>query len=324
MKEYNHLSQVERYNICMYLVQGFSKSDIAKAMNRSVSTIYRELERNKRPQNGYYAASVADSYAHGRLRRARRGSQYSADVWNIVYALLKKKWSPEQIRNHLCVVHNIEISIQTIYRHIKKDRRKGGMLYKSLRIMSKVRRKSYGSKDSRGRLEGKKDITTRPIEADKRLEIGHWEGDTVMGGDRKECVLTLVDRKSGYAFVEKLRARTAEETNYALNRIISKHREKFKTITFDNGTEFHSYKKIEERFGVQCYFAKPHHPWERGCNENFNGLLRQYLPKGKSMKEIGTAKLEVILQELNERPRKRHSFKSPQEVYLYGEPLSHL
>ncbi len=318
MNTYTQLSREERYTMCMFLAKGFSKTEIAVAMNRSPSTIYRELERNKR-SNGRYAASVAHNYYRGRLRRSRRGSTFSEDCWKEIFRLLRQKWSPEQIVDHMDKSFGINISVQTIYRRIKKDRRNGGFKYLDLRIMPKVRRKSYGNNDLRGKLSGKKHISTRPLEADNRTEIGHWEVDTVMGGNRHEWVLTMVDRKSGYGFIEKLRHRTAEEVLYAINRIIRTDPSKFKTLTFDNGTEFHSYKKIEELFNIQCYFATPHSPWQRGCNENYNGLLRQYLPKGKSFKNIGTAKLFKIMQALNDRPRKRHGFKPPKEIYLNGK-----
>ena len=316
MNSYTHLSLEERYLMCQYLVNGFSIPNIALLLSRSPSTLYRELKRNKRHHNGAYAASVAHSYYRGRLRRSRKGSQYEDEIWSFIFFLLSKKWSPEQIVFYLKENSKIIISIQTIYRKIKKDRRKGGLLYHNLRIMPKVRRKAYGTSDSRGRLGGKKNISERPEEANMRLTVGHWEADTVMGANKNECVLTMVDRKSGFAFIEKMRNRTAKEALYALNRIIKKEPNKFKTITFDNGTEFHSYKSIERTFKIPCYFANSHRPWERGCNENFNGLLRQYIPKGSSLKNIGSRRIETILQELNERPRKRHGFKSPKEVYL--------
>jgi IS30 family transposase len=160
-------------------------------------------------------------------------------------------------------------------------------------------------------------ISDRPEAINARSEFGHWEADTVMGKDKHQCILTLVERKTGLARIAKLNNRTAKLVLRALARIISKEPHLFKTITFDNGTEFHSYKELERRFNVICYFANPHHPWERGSNENFNGLLRQYLPKGQPLDYIGEVKLDVICRRLNTRPRKRLGFISPQEV-TYG------
>lgn len=160
-------------------------------------------------------------------------------------------------------------------------------------------------------------ISERPLSIDNKDQFGHWEGDTVMGNDRRQCFLTLVERKSGFNRIVKLEKRTAKNVTKALIEIISMEPELFKSITFDNGTEFHSYKVIEEIFGIDCYFANPHHPWERGCNENFNGLLRQYFPKGSSLSYIGKVKTQKASDELNDRPRKRLGFMTPKEV-LYG------
>jgi IS30 family transposase len=158
-------------------------------------------------------------------------------------------------------------------------------------------------------------ISERPAYIDERLEFGHWEADTVMGKDKHQCFLTLVERKSGLNRIVKLKNRTAKNVTKALIELIAAEPDKFKTITFDNGTEFHSYKIIEELFGVVCYFANPHHPWERGCNENFNGLLRQYFPKKTSLSYIGKVRTQYVSEQLNSRPRKRLGFKTPKEVF---------
>jgi IS30 family transposase len=164
-------------------------------------------------------------------------------------------------------------------------------------------------------LAGKRHITERPIEAEKRLQIGHWEGDTVIGRDKHACVLTLVDRRSGYAVIKKLKARTAAQATQATATAIAEQAGKFSTITFDNGTEFHSYAQLERDFPVTCYFATPYHSWERGSNENLNGLIRQYLPRGTCLKRLTQKECDYIANELNTRPRKRHGFKTPAEIY---------
>lgn len=316
MKTYSQLSLDERYTLAILKARGVSIPFIAGALRRHPSTLYRELSRNLRP-SGRYAAFVAHSYATARNHRCHRGSQFSDEQWQLVVSLLRRRWSPEQVSAVLRQQHRLSISFKTIYRMLAKDRRKGGFLYLDMRILSNPVRKHYRSVDYRGRLKGRRPISERPTGAQDRSEFGHWEADTVMGGDRFECVLTMVERKTGYAQTAKVRHRTAAETNKAIGRIINANPGWFKTITFDNGTEFHSYKKLERRFGITCYFAAPHHPWERGSNENFNGLLRQYLPKRTSMYNIGDAKLARISNELNTRPRKRYGFKSPQEV-LYA------
>src|SRR5262249_393926 len=152
-------------------------------------------------------------------------------------------------------------------------------------------------------------------EVETRRRIGHWEGDTVMGRDLRHCVLTLVERKTGYAIIKKLTARNKEEITAAACRAIRRHCARFKTLTLDNGTEFHDYAVLEQRFPVKGYFATPYHSWQRGSNENFNGLLRQYLPKGTCMRNVTQLQCDHIADDLNNRPRKRHNFKTPASLY---------
>lgn len=315
MKPYSQLSQEERYFFSTLKARGVSIPRIAKELDRAPSTLYRELKRNIRPTTGYYQAYIADSYAIARRRRSRRGSRFSKECWDLVVKLLAQEWSPEQVSRHLEKNHLFSISFQTIYRMIRKDRRHGGTLFKFLRIMPKQRRKHYRSDDSRGVLRGKRLISERPAIINDRSEPGHWEADTVMGKDKHQCVLTLVERMTGEARLAKLSNRTAANACAAITKIIRSEPYRFKSITFDNGTEFHSYKKLESQFPIVCYFANPHHPWERGTNENFNGLLRQYIPKGHSLDYIGNRKLAFFCDRLNNRPRKRFDFRSPQEVF---------
>lgn len=323
MKGYSQLSLEEGYHLAALKARGVSIRQIAQQMGRHPSTLYRELGRNPRP-TGCYTASVAHGYSRARLHRERRGSHFSQEQWQLVFKLINLQLSPEQISGTLADLGVLQISAKTIYRKINYLRSKGNLLYRQLRISSKLRKKCYRTEDYRGRLKGKRPISERPPEANDRSEIGHWEADTVMGSNPKECILTLVERKSGFAQMAKIRRRSVKEVTAAMARIISANRSLFKTITFDNGTEFHGYKKLESRFGVTCYFAAPHHPWERGSNENFNGLLRQYFPKGSTLSNVGNAKLAFFSHRLNTRPRKRHGFKSPQEL-LYGcASVSHL
>lgn len=313
MKTYTQLSLEERYSISSQRARKISFAQIARDLGRSTSTITREYNNNLRP-TGYYAAFVAHSYVTARRRSSRRGSNFPLFFWNRIRELIYEDLSPEQIVSQLAIEHIGVISIQSIYRYIRKDRLQGGDLYKHMRIMPKVRRKLYRSVDSRGVLRGKRYISERPDNINDRSEFGHWEGDTVMGKDRHQCILTLVERKSGVNRIAKLNNRTAANVNSAIIEIISRESHLFKTITFDNGTEFHGYKEIEEATGIICYFANPHHPWERGSNENFNGLLRQYFPKGRSLSYIGKVKVLAISDKLNSRPRKRLGFKTPKEV----------
>jgi IS30 family transposase len=247
----------------------------------------------------------------------------SLEGWQVVVSLLKEEWSPEQISNSLRLRGSFTVSHETIYKFILKDKKQGGTLYKYLRIMPKVRRKRYNSRDSRGILPGKRHISTRPAVVETRKQLGHWEADTVMGKDRHHCILTLVERKSGLAVIRKMNCRTAAAVTQATLPVIEGRKADFKTITFDNGTEFHDYKALEDNFPLTCYFATPYHSWERGSNENLNGLIRQYLPRGTCMSTVTQAQCDYIAYKLNSRPRKRHGYKTPQEVYSESSRLLH-
>jgi IS30 family transposase len=210
---------------------------------------------------------------------------------------------------------SLRISHETIYRRIRWDKRAGGDLWRHTRIMSKFGRKRYRSHDSRGVLPGKRSIAERPAEVDARRRRGHWEGDTVMGSDMRHCVLTLVERKTGFAIIKKLSARNTDEVTRAATRALRHHCHKFKTLTLDNGTEFHNYAVLEQHFPLKIYFATPYHSWERGSNENLNGLLRQYLPKGTCMRAVTQAQCDHIADDLNNRPRKRFGYDTPAKLY---------
>ena len=230
--------------------------------------------------------------------------------------LLHQDWSPEQIAGHLRSKRILSISHETIYRHVRRDRKRGGVLFKHLRFWKKKWRKLYRSRDSRGRLPGKRMIGERPASIEKRTHIGHWEIDTVMGRyGTKPCIVTLVERKTGYLMIGKLSARTKDEANRRTLKLINQHAKHFKTITADNGTEFHGYDYIEQASNVKFYFATPYHSWERGTNENTNGLIRQYLPKGTSMQALTQKQCNAISHKLNNRPRKRHAYKTPAQLF---------
>jgi IS30 family transposase len=312
---YHQLTQEERYLITAQLMCGHSPARIARLLDRHRSTIMRELRRNVTNHDGKYRAEKAHSYATARRRRCRRRARFSAAELAMVARLLRRKWSAEQISGVLKKRGTLRISHETIYRRIRWDKKTGGDLWRHTRIMSKFGRKRYRSHDSRGVLPGKRTISERPQEVEARQHLGHWEGDTVMGSDMRHCVLTLVERKTGYAIIKKLPARNKNAVTRATTRAIRRHCRQFKTLTLDNGTEFHDYAVLEQRFPVKVYFATPYHSWERGSNENFNGLLRQYLPKGVCMSGVTQTQCDYIANDLNTRPRKRYGFDTPAVLY---------
>jgi IS30 family transposase len=313
--KYRQITSGERYAIAALRKRKLSIREIAAELGRSPSTISREVRRNLSSQRRY-TPTKADSYAVARRRRSRRNTHFSVDDWILVEHLVTLDWSPEQVSGWLKLHGILSISHETIYLRVWQDQRTGGELWRHMRQSSKKRRKRNGSHDSRGRLAGKRHISERPPEVETRQVEGHWEIDTIMGNDHgRHSALTVVERKTGYLQMGKLVHHCAAEATAKTIEIIGRQRESFKTITADNGTEFHSYKRIEEATGVPFYFATPHHSWERGTNENTNGLIRQYLPKRTSMAHITQADLEAIADKLNSRPRKRLGYRTPEECY---------
>jgi IS30 family transposase len=296
--------------------QGLNQAQIARQLGRHRSTIGRELKRNSSRWDGNYRPSKAIERTTGRRSRSRRNQRFTADDLHRVEALLRQQWSPEQVSGFLRREQLLRISHETIYRHVWHDRHCGGNLHEQLRGARKRRfRKRYRSYDSRGRLAGKRHLSERPAPGAGRHQLGHWEIDTVMGHGNQHCIVSLVERKTGYVLIGKLKARTAHQLNHRTIRLAKRHAEHFRTITADNGTEFHSYPAIERALGLQFYFATPHHAWERGTNENTNGLIRQYLPKRTSMATLTQHQCNVIAHKLNTRPRKRLDFRTPEECF---------
>lgn len=313
MAHYKHLTYEERSIIGHYRMRQFSLREIGRRMNRSVSTISRELKRNNRSQDGKYRAFHAESNYNARKSRARRGTNFSTKDWKLVLGLLEEQYSPQQISGRLKLKGKLSISHETIYKYIWHDKKYGGELYQHLRGARKLRRKRHNSQDSRGRLAGKKMIDSRPSEIEKRLKVGHWEIDTVHGKG-KRAIVTIVERATGYVMIGQLDSRKVVDLNSRTSKLINRKSEHFKTITADNGVEFHGYKKLEKRHNLAVYFAYPYHSWQRGTNENTNGLIRQYLPKGCSMENLTQIECNSIARKLNNRPRKRYGYHTPIEM----------
>jgi IS30 family transposase len=312
---YRQLTSEERYRISACRTQGLNQAAIARELDRSPSTVSRELARNRCQIDGRYRPSKAQERTNGRRSRSRRNRRISREDWTVVTELLREKWSPEQVAGWLRSNAILSISHETIYRHVWEDRRLGGDLHMHLRGARKQRRKRNGAYDSRGRLAGKRHISERPTCVEGRHRIGHWEIDTVMGAGSPDCIVSVVERKSGYTVIGKLKARTTDELNYRMRMLIGRHPHRFNTITADNGTEFHAYEELEKATGARFYFATPYHSWERGSGENLNGLIRQYLPRKTSMAWLTQRGCDAIAQTLNNRPRKRLAFRTPEECF---------
>ena len=303
---YHHLTTRERYLIVEHKSMGWSLRKIGQALCRSAGTIRRELKRNADRSDGRYRVEKADSYARARRWRSRQGSHFKAG----------RKWSPEQVSGRLRKQGRLRIGTSTIYRWLAKDKARGGRSWLQTRQLARRYRKGYRVRDLRGRVSGKRALSERPRQADDRSEVGHIEGDTVMGRDGRHCVLTLVDRMTRRVRIVKLPARQVAEVNKALIREVRAGRLKMKSLTLDNGTEFHGFKELEAKLGIEVFFAQPYHSWERGTNENTNGLIRQYLPKGSCFKSVTQRDCNEIERELNDRPRKVLGFSTPNEAHV--------
>ena len=312
--KYHQLSTEERYEIAALRGQQAGVAEMAKHLGRHRSTIYREVKRNQSVHDGRYRASHSVEKASGRKHRSRRNWLYGPTEFEPVETLIRQRLSPEQIVGRRLLEGQAVMSHETIYRWIWADKRCGGSLWRNLRGARKQRRKRYGQYDSRGRLAGKKPIEQRPAVVASRERIGDWEIDTVHGCGTA-CVVTVVERKTGLLRMGPIQRATKEQTLDRTVKLLWAERDRVKTITADNGTEFHSYLELESILDTAVYFATPHHAWERGTNENTNGLIRQYLPKGTNLNRLTQQQCDRIAEQLNNRPRLRLGFMTPNEVF---------
>lgn len=310
MKHYRQLSPTERYQIDALNEIGWSQSSIAKRLNRHRSTISRELKRNS--INLVYRGQTAQKISHRRRCTAHKAMFTNKTIINHIRRKLRQQWSPEQIVGTL---RHCPVSHQWIYRYIRRDKSQGGTLYLNLRQARNPLRKRYGSNAVQSTIPNRIDISQRPVCVDKRLRIGDWEGDTVIGSDLKSILVTLVERKTGLLRCAKLKSRHSRQVAQTIVRLLKPFKKHVHTITFDNGTEFGRHQHISRTLDTDIYFAKPYSSWQRGSNENTNGLLRQYFPKKTNFNDITNLQLQNAVRNINNRPRKRHGFKSPIEVF---------
>lgn len=322
--KFSQLGQSERDDIHRGLLAGQSLRTIAKSLGRSASTLSRERRRNSIAA-GSYDAVVAGREATNRRRgsRPRKLAEGSA-LAQRVHDKLRRGWSPEQISGHLkqenptdrsrCVSH--ETIYTAIYAMPKGELRKE--LIGELRRAHKNRVKRSGGAVRRGQLSNMKSIHIRPPEVASRELPGHWEGDLIKGAGNRSAVATLVERKSRFVLLVKVKDSTAEAIYEGFIRVFRHVPSGMrKTLTYDQGKEMAWHAKLEKRLRLEIFFADPHSPWQRGTNENTNGLLREYLPKGIDLSTFSQKDLNLIAQALNTRPRNCLKFKTPEEVFLF-------
>ncbi|MCP4343086.1 MAG: IS30 family transposase [Desulfobulbaceae bacterium] len=309
MRHYKHLTQEQRYQISSLLQTGISQSEISRIVGVSKSTISRELNRNTGKRG--YRPKQAHHFA---IDRKANNSQSITDFgWAYVEALLAKKFSPEQITGRLRYLGWQGVpSHERIYQYIYADKKAGGKLYKHLRCQKTYRKRGTANHDRRGQLVERVDITQRPLIADNRQRLGDYEGDTVIGKGHKGVLVTLVDRATREAKIRALPNRKADKVAAACIDILAP--EKPQSITFDNGKEFAQHQAMATALKTEIYFAKPYHSWERGTNENTNGLIRQFLPKSLALDNLSEECIQAIEDNLNNRPRKVLGYQTPLEV----------
>lgn len=320
---YKHLNIDERESILKMLSEQKNLTHIAELLGRNKGTISRELSRNL-SSTGEYKPHLAQRY-YNKRRDASKDPyllEQNGRLRQYVRNKLKQYLAPEQITGRLEIDYpdnlQMRVSPLTIYSWIQRDKKDGGKLYKLLRQGHRKRRKKHGSQDKRGQIPDKRPISERPKAVDNREDIGHWEGDTVVGKSHGSFVATHVERKSRYLLVGKVDDKTPESMNDTTRQLFRKiPRSKRKTMTLDNGKEFAGFKELENSVGFCCYFADPYSSYQRGTNENTNGLLRQFFPKGTDFNEISEEEIDKIEALINNRPRKCLNYRTPHEV-LWG------
>jgi|SRR5437868_3114348 len=318
---YQHLTQHERYQIHALTRQGISVARIAAELQRSVSTLWRELRRNAGAAG--YKPAAAHRQARARQCERRNARHFSPHEWAHVGAYLRLHLSPQQVSGRLKLEQALSISPESIYQRIYQDKARGGDLAAYLRCQ-KSRRKRYASgRERRGVLRNRTSIELRPAVVAQRSRIGDWEGDTVIGKGHQGVLVTLVERKSRYTLAAQLDSRHSAKVGQAVIDLLRPHKAQCKTLTFDNGKEFADHEFIAQCLGAKVYFAHPYCSWERGLNENHNGLLRQFFPKQTNLLKVTQHQVHEAVHRLNHRPRKCLGWRTPHEVFfgLKMQPL---
>ena len=308
-----HLTKEQRYTIFLMRKEGKSQTEIAKAISVDKSTVCRELKRNSRPHGRQYDYREAHLVSQKRWKNARKRILLDEDMKAMIRGKLALFWSPEQISG-FCRRSGIRcVSHESIYRMIYRDKEDGGSLYLQLRRRGRRYRKRGGKYQYRGTIPNRTDISERPAVVDRRERFGDLEGDLVVGSGQQGAIVTIVDRMTGYSWSAMLDGKRADGVADAVIAMLRPFRGLLHTITFDNGREFSSHEAIAEELGVQVFFARPYHSWERGTNENWNDLLRQFFPKGSSFEGVPPEKLPVCTYLINSRPRKKLNYFSPNQ-----------
>lgn len=307
---YSQLTQEQRYVIKVLKKRGETQTNIADEIGVADSTISRELKRNT-GQRGY-RYKQAHQFAMKR-REGKVDCRITEEDWKRIDDLICKEWSPEQISGRLDREDNGTVSHEWIYEHIREDKLEGGDLYEHRRHPKPY--KQQGVSDGRGTLSGRTSIDERPPEVDDKSRRGDWEADLVMGANHKGALVTMVERRDKLCLIGHVKRKQAEAVKEEQIKCLKPYKDDVITITNDNGKEFAKHEDVAERLDVSVYFAHPYASWERGLSENTNGLIRQYVPKDRELREIETEELQQVADRLNHRPRKSLDYRTPHEAF---------
>lgn len=313
---YAQLTQAQRYQISSLLKMGHSKTEIANCIGVHKSTISRELKRN-RGQRGY---RPKQAHRKAQERRAANSIQIEETTWALVEEKLRLDWSPEQVSGWLRKETGISISHESIYQYIYADKQAGGDLHTHLRSQKK-RRKRWGGKDRRGKIADPVSIEERPEIVDQRTRLGDWEVDLIFGKRGTGAVVTLTERKSRFTLLRRVVAKSADLVAHTMIELLQSM-SNLETITSDNGKEFANHQLISQALEIGFYFAHPYASWERGTNENTNGLIRQYIPKDYDLTKLTAEHECFVMDRINLRPRKCLDFNTPFEVLFSQQPVA--
>ncbi|MBW6492685.1 MAG: IS30 family transposase [Lentimicrobium sp.] len=311
-----HLTVEQRYTISAMRSQGFNQTTIALAIEKDKSVVSRELRRNCDLRSGSYDSDLAQ---RKHLRRQKEKSQhkhFTDDIRQHVDACLAEDFSPEQIAGRAKLEGRSCVSHERIYQYIWQNKKEGGELYQHLRRNGRKYRKRGNAKDTRGIIKDRIGIDQRPPIVDEKIRFGDLEIDTIIGQKHQGAILTINDRRSSRVWIRRLEGKEAGPVVLKTIEALLPIKNLIHTITADNGKEFAFHKEICKALDIDFYFARPYHSWERGANENTNGLIRQYFRKGTSFENVTDEDIEHVQNQLNNRPRKKLSYLTPNEYFF--------
>jgi IS30 family transposase len=311
-----HLTESQRYTMSVLIRQGKNGTEIADAISKHKSTIGREIKRNCDNGNQEYSHELAQRKYIDRQSNKPKKQYFTGAIKDHVIAKLIQYHSPEQIAGHAKLEGISCVSHERIYQYVWQDKKEGGKLYENLRHTGRKYRKRGNLKDSRGIIKNRVDIAERPKIVDAKKRFGDLEIDTVIGKNHQGALLTINDRVTGLVWIRLLAGKEAKPLTNSVIEALRPIKDRLHTITADNGKEFAKHETIANELGLKVYFARPYHSWERGANENTNGLIRQYFPKGSSFENVTNEQVMHAQNELNNRPRKKLGFLSPNEYFL--------